>query len=1689
MPMAGRILQSGIGPGKVYPVLNCQTISRLLMALWTLWAGNSIAIAGNTPSKGEPGGMPAPVLLSVKGTCDMGALATPGTCAGNYCEVNVENATASVRIDVFRSGSRVTYKTKSVTKEDSKPQIKCSDDWPSAPHAETQLMVPPPYGLIPLRWQTTANSWLFGYCCNEQSTYPCNSYRYGEPEIEEGIIRGVTDCENNPNAIFNPETCECEELKGSPGGSPSLRVPGPGGVHLRTGYDSQTGFLGPLGIGWTHNYDMVVRLTAYRRANVSWEHYYYQWIFLENGSSQTGFGYWLKGNGSISETFVPNGPWKSATQGVDNLGNPSYILTRKTGEKFEFWEHEDPDDPSLRLPAPGYPVESPWPVKRYELQRIRDRDGTVLVEMEYRQTTEAQDELARVIDFANGRMINLIDTDNDKLVDVLSYPLEDARALNPLGSKQEENEEWTFVRDEQLRLLEILMPGGMKERFQYANIYSSVLPEEMGGDWTDNLVLKQDARGVGSSYSYQDLKDELASKVSLTGKRPWARERLKVGAIEEGDDAGTGADYETVFWTYRDGVACVRSNKSKTKYAPRIGVPGDVTPLLAYVVTSETTEWRDEEHGTEVLDWNGEAVTGFSRTQRYDYGWDYSPYLDNGSTLIEQTLRTDWLTCSEDVLGRKRIYTYWDDPDTPQYGSLKRVLTADGLVTYHEYNDFDLPTITVLDEGVTDLQTVNAYNTEGKIISTTVPFGDADTATVHYLYTDDGDIQEIRSALWTSGDPLVRKREFLYYGQGEEGGVNRELKDVLSRVRLDWEDPQAPVETMRIRYRYTPLGRVEQLEDALGRITDIEYNEAGSRAKIILPPKSPGETRPQIGTLYDLSGNLTTVTDPLGHETVSHYGLDNELEWVQIPIDDNTVATTRYTFNDQLELTQVEDAEGRKTNYSFDSLGRLVSVTDPFDRKTEFVFDKADRLEEKIDARGKHTFLEYDPQTDRLTKEVFEDGSLEHFYDRLGRRERVSYTDAQGVTRDVETVAYYRDGSVKEVSDCCGRVHKYTYLKDGTVNTHTFSRDGDATTEWTQNHAYDELGRPVQMKRIFGDGEEPAEEQVVRTWYNLSGTIAELEYPNGSVSVFEYDDLDRVTLMVNYAPDGMTVLSSFEYEYDLASRRTRITREDGTYTKFDYNHAGWLTLEARYDDSGTPQDENDDELIWQDELSYDLVGNRTEKRHTEAIETGGFDITVQCYKYNQGNQLVLEWKEQGDLGLGTVIGKVGDKHSGLKSITVSGTPATTWGEDFYGEGSPSSTGHVVVIAEDNVGNQTIVPVKVDTSLSDFVFYSYDENGNLSTRMSSDGPIKYEWDTRNRLTKVIHPDGQETSYSYCEACPLGKLAKMTRKDGSTVEWAWDGISLIEENDSRDALPTEVLGSLAVKKNGSWYYLHTDVMGTVWQITDEMGQVVNTFDWDCWGNELSGSFTDGSAVCQIGWQGKRWDEEQGVFYSVARWYDQRLGRFTQVDPVEGFGMVTTGGEGYGWPGRGPSMTTDRSGRSEGGDDVPTWNPAPSRSPDSTYIVAYLVADVEGSTVEHIWLYNDTQNPLGSDTTKSWGLQEKGPGEVHWLKAEPGQAPRSVPNKKWPCYWHKKGHLRYGSKKPCKCATKKDIWKCIRNVPGPALADPATGTRTGWKPSVAHAATGGCVGYAVRAARVCCLRCEGMTAARGRIFLDYP
>ena len=77
----------------------------------------------------------------------------------------------------------------------------------------------------------------------------------------------------------------------------------------------------------------------------------------------------------------------------------------------------------------------------------------------------------------------------------------------------------------------------------------------------------------------------------------------------------------------------------------------------------------------------------------------------------------------------------------------------------------------------------------------------------------------------------------------------------------------------------------------------------------------------------------------------------------------------------------------------------------------------------------------------------------------------------------------------------------------------------------------------------------------------------------------------------------------------------------------------------------------------------------------------------------------------------------------------------------------------------------------------------DANGNLATKSGANGTISSEWDNENRLTRVVYPGtpAQETRYEYCRPCSLGLLAKKTRRDGTTVEWVWDGADVVEESD--------------------------------------------------------------------------------------------------------------------------------------------------------------------------------------------------------------------------------------------------------------------------------------------------------------------
>ena len=99
------------------------------------------------------------------------------------------------------------------------------------------------------------------------------------------------------------------------------------------------------------------------------------------------------------------------------------------------------------------------------------------------------------------------------------------------------------------------------------------------------------------------------------------------------------------------------------------------------------------------------------------------------------------------------------------------------------------------------------------------------------------------------------------------------------------------------------------------------------------------------------------------------------------------------------------------------------------------------------------------------------------------------------------------------------------------------------------------------------------------------------------------------------------------------------------------------------------------------------------------------------------------------------------------------------------------------------------------------------------------------------------------------------------------------------------PDRVLAQIDKLTNNTYYYLYNG-HGDVVQIVNTSGNIVNSYDYDIWGNFLEKTETTDNPFTYFG---QTYDETTGLYYLRARYYDPATGRFTQQDPAE---------DGYNW-----------------------------------------------------------------------------------------------------------------------------------------------------------------------------------------------
>jgi RHS repeat-associated protein len=113
-------------------------------------------------------------------------------------------------------------------------------------------------------------------------------------------------------------------------------------------------------------------------------------------------------------------------------------------------------------------------------------------------------------------------------------------------------------------------------------------------------------------------------------------------------------------------------------------------------------------------------------------------------------------------------------------------------------------------------------------------------------------------------------------------------------------------------------------------------------------------------------------------------------------------------------------------------------------------------------------------------------------------------------------------------------------------------------------------------------------------------------------------------------------------------------------------------------------------------------------------------------------------------------------------------------------------------------------------------------------------------------------------------------------------------------------------LAQEQAGNVSWMLTDHLGTVRDLVNNSGSVVNHFTYDSFGKVLSAM--PGGVDTRYKFTGREFDGETGLYYYRARYFDANVGRFIGQDPIS----FSAGDSNlYRYVGNSPLMATDPSG----------------------------------------------------------------------------------------------------------------------------------------------------------------------------------
>lgn len=620
-----------------------------------------------------------------------------------------------------------------------------------------------------------------------------------------------------------------------------------------------------------------------------------------------------------------------------------------------------------------------------------------------------------------------------------------------------------------------------------------------------------------------------------------------------------------------------------------------------------------------------------------------------------------------------------------------------------------------------------------------------------------------------------------------------------------------------VKNTYDENGNLLTKTDQLNHTTAYTYEPVYNQVLSV----TDGEGNTTTNT-YDDRGNLLATVDPEGVR-IEHAYYENGLVKTT---GRNGIIKAGFTYYADGTVATVTDGDNNTARFTYNALGRLTGKTDANGNTTAYELDKAGNIITTTDAEGNRTVFTCNEQNLRTSMTDGRGNTTTYEYNAYGKL--ITVTDPMGFEKSYTYTPMYELASETDkngnttfyVYDELRRVVEKQYA-DGSVETFTYDPEGRLTSaansQGTTVQEYDAAGRLVKTIDTFG--------QEISYTYYADGSRKSMTDPQGGVTQYDYYANGQIKSITG--PSGKT--TAYAYTDGLLEK---ISNPNGTETVYGYDTADRVHSLITRKQNG--------EVISDIRYAYDGVGNRLSMTDTEGVHT---------YEYDSLDQIVRV-----DYPDGTFTEYTYDPAYNRATMT---TPDAA----------------VQYVYDDN--NRLIEAGDVT--------FSYDANGNQISRLEDGEVTAYRFDAKNQLAGISFSSGAENTFAYNA---FGQ--RITRKDGSAImHYLYDGRQVLMQTNGQGVVSSAFVngaGSIGplYKKNArdeyTWYV--RDALGTSTHLTDEAGDIAASYRYDIFGAVRSSTVIDDRGI-RNQYTGKELDDESGLMYFGARYYNPEVGRFISAD----------------------------------------------------------------------------------------------------------------------------------------------------------------------------------------------------------------